>query len=123
MPYLRIIALILGLVTSASCADLPTACTSDPENTVLIEVRDSRTGAPLAFGSTGVIEDGDYIEPLTSLEGTPFLWAGKPEARPGTYRITIARPGYRLWQRDNVRVNRDRCGVRTVELDAHLLSE
>ena len=121
MRFARLIAAVLALAPLSACADLPTTCTSDPKYTMRIEVRDARTGAPLAYGSTGTIRDGGYVEQMTSSEGMIYLWAGSGDAgRPGTYDVTIERPGYETWRRSDVRVSGNHCGPRVVDLVANL---
>lgn len=40
--------------------------------------------------------------------------------RPGTYTVTVSKPGFRDWQRAGIVVTADECHVHPVELSARL---
>ena len=118
MRLARLIAVLFAAAPLAAC-DLPVACPTDPKPTMRIEVLDASTGSPL-MGSTGTVRDGDYVEEMSTLQGSNYLSAGDVSGRPGTYDVTVQREGYETWSRDDVRVSANQCGTRTVELVARL---
>jgi hypothetical protein len=85
----------------------------------------------------GTISDGSYVDSLrvqtwgydyTQHLGLMVLVAGEhshpspPRARPGTYDVTIAAPGYITWDTTGVVVEADSIGVvRTVPLEVKLV--
>ena len=42
---------------------------------------------------------------------------------PGTYRLTVTKPGYRLAEIEGIRVSGDACGVETTNVAVSLLPE
>ena len=115
--------LSLCLLGMNACGLAGPDCTPAPSPAIVVEVVDSVTNAFIAQGASGVVRDGVFqanlhagnIAPggeLAALEGA--------EGRPGTYAVTITKPGYRDWTMTNVRVNNGRCGVETRLLRARL---
>jgi hypothetical protein len=101
------------------------ACTASIEPAVVVEIRDARTGAPLASGASGVVAEGTYADSLRPYEGaggtTPSLFSRRAaDERPGTYAVTVAHPGYQTWTATGVRAGSDACHVRTQRLRAAL---
>ena len=100
-------------------------CTDELRAGITVEVRDAATGAPAACGASGEARDGDYIASLTD-EGrcvtAPQTWAYLTGAweRAGIYTVTIRKPGYRDWVRDQVVVIADLCHVHPMTLQANL---
>jgi hypothetical protein len=41
--------------------------------------------------------------------------------RPGTYTVTVDKPGYQQWKQERVRVRDGSCHVQTVTLQANLV--
>jgi hypothetical protein len=75
---------------------------------IVAEVRDARTNAEISHGAWGRAVEGTYRDTL--IVGNPAgLWS--TEARAGSYRVTIGRPGYQLWEASGVRVGGGACGV------------
>lgn len=99
-------------------------CTENLLAGVTVEVRDASTAAPAACGVTGEIREGDFVEPLGdsgSCATHPDLaYLSGAYERPGTYRVSISKPGYKEWVRDGVVVTADACHVRTAFLSANL---
>lgn len=94
--------------------------------TVQVEVRSATTGAALALGSTGVVQDGAYTDSLRAfaLHGDTLVSLGAAPNRPGTYDVTIEHPGYVAWQEAAVQVAANACGVgQPVHLVARLEQE
>jgi hypothetical protein len=89
---------------------------------IAVIVRDARTGAPLAAGARGAVQEGSYVdslrpEPLEQPTARTLVGGGD---RAGTYTVTVARVGAQPWQRTGVVVGRGACGVATVTLVANL---
>jgi hypothetical protein len=100
----------------------PGACTTDVQPAIVVQVRDAATQAPAASGATGVLTDGSYADPMQPAdlsENTLELFGGLE--RPGTYTVTIDKPGYQQWKQDGVRVRDGSCHVQTVTLQANLV--
>ncbi|MEJ7758295.1 MAG: hypothetical protein WKF55_01755 [Gemmatimonadaceae bacterium] len=121
-------ALVLALVGLTSCNN-PFAggysCATVRTPAIVVEIRDGRTGAPLANAARGAVHDGAYIDSLRPYEGSgpgPANLVSRRAAdeRPGTYRVEVNHPGYRTWTVGGVRAVSERCGVRTSRISASL---
>ena len=123
-------ALVLGSVILAGCNNPFGGDYSCPEvisPAVVVEIRDARTGAPLANDARGAVHDGAYVDSLTPYEGTgtgagPLLLISRRAAdeRAGTYSVEVNHPGYRTWTLAGVRAVAGQCGVKTRRLSASL---
>ena len=94
---------------------------------IVVEIRDARTGAPLANDARGAVHDRAYVDSLI-----PYAWrdtgAGPPllisrraaDERAGNYYVVVNHPGYRTWTLAGVRVVVGQCGVTTRRLSAAL---
>lgn len=120
--------ILLGAAVAAGCSDTPTAlpniaCTRDMKPALVVYITDSVTAAPLAAGAAGVIRDGTFQDSLLpkmfSATGTMVSRGGALE-RTGTYRVSIAHPGYRPWTSAAVQVTKNECHVNTVGLQTRL---
>ena len=102
----------------AACEE-PVMCTASVEPSIIVEIRDSVTGAPAASGATLLARDARVSIPT---EGKPYddvsLQWGAEQA--GTFHVTVQKPGYENWYREDVRVGRNRCHVETARLLARL---
>lgn len=120
--FLWIPVLLVGL--SACGIFDPGVCTTEARPAIIVEVRDALSGAPAAAGAQGYVEEGAFraelVGPLPAQPGEEGLRFFGPEERAGTYRVTVEKPGYQQWRREDVRVSRDECHVRTVHLRADL---
>jgi hypothetical protein len=82
-----------------------------------VALEDEATGKPLSAGdATAVLISGDYKPPVHA-EGTRFL---ARLDRPGSYEITVTKPGYRRWVRGGVVVGRTDCADSPVRVVASL---
>lgn len=122
----RIALLACGVLlpaTLAGCDVLdPGICTTDVQPAIVVQVRDAATQAPAASGATGVVRDGSFTDPMQPLDlGENALELRGALERPGTYTVTIDKPGYRQWEQQGVRVRDGSCHVRTVTLQASLV--
>ena len=125
-PFRRLAALATGVLAFAGCESQgPVSCLAGVAPALLIQVTDSTSGTPAAFGAVGVVTDGAFLDTLDldGLGSTPpeslLVLSGPPE-RPGIYDVTIAKPGYLGWQRDGVWARAGDCHVATVLLSARL---
>ena len=125
-PIRRLTALATALLAVAGCESHgPVSCLAGVAPALLIQVTDSTSGTPAAFGAVGVVADGAFLDTLDldGLGSTPpeslLVLSGPPE-RPGIYNVTITKPGYLSWQRDGVWARAGDCHVATVLLSARL---
>ena len=84
----------------------------------MIDIRDSASGTFVGAGARAIARDGTFADTAFA-EATAFPYSLAFE-RPGSYTVTVEKPGYRLWTRDGVTVTRDRCHVITVSIVARL---
>lgn len=119
-----LLSLILGL---AGCANDPIGivCTDEARASVMVTVLDSVSGAGLARGATLVLQDGAYRDSSVfalddPLPGDSVFYATNTYERAGTYTVRVRRPGYALWERQNVLVTRDECHVVAARVRARL---
>ena len=116
MPTSRLALLSLALLwacsstTSVMCSDVAVPA-------VVVEPQDSLTGASLAQGARGAVQDGSFLDSLRTRNPTSLQAAFE---RPGTYTVTIVQPGYADWMRSDVQVQRGVCHVETVTIQARL---
>jgi hypothetical protein len=92
---------------------------------IVVEIRNARTGAPLANGAKGAVHDGPYVDSLIPYEGigldpTSLISRRAADERPGTYAVEVNHPGYRTWSVAGVRAVAGQCGVRTHRISASL---
>lgn len=113
--------LVVAAAAITGC-DLPftRACTTDFRYGVVVEVRDSVTGAPAAAGARLVVRDGAYADTSDQLPFTEPLMLQAAGERGGRYDLTVQKPDYRDWTRTGVRVWEDGCHVIPVRLEARL---
>ena len=115
----RVTLAIVGTMLLAGCTNATdgVVCTAVLVSGIVVEVRDSVSGADLA-GVRGAVRDAAYVDSLRgSAGGTTFAAAGE---RAGTYTVEVVRPGYRTFTRAGVVVTRDACHVRTQHVRAAL---
>lgn len=122
----RISLLACGVLlpaTLSGCGIMdPGACTTDVQPAVIVEVRDAATQAPAAAGATGTVREGSFSEGLRPYDlGENALRLQGPYERPGTYTVTVDKPGYQQWEQESVRVRDGSCHVQTVTLQANLV--
>jgi hypothetical protein len=121
-----LVALAVG--STASC-DLPlpssVGCTEEVRPGIRVEVRDSVTGEPAAAGARLIARDGAYADTSDQLPApyTDPLSLRAADERAGWYDVSVEKTGYRDWRRRPIRVTKDRCHVRTVQLRVRLQPE
>jgi hypothetical protein len=96
------------------------ACTADFRYGVVVEVRDSVTGAPAADGARLIARDGAYADTSDQLPFRDPLLLRAAGERGGRYDLTVQKSSYREWTRTGVRVREDGCHVIPVRLVARL---
>lgn len=120
------VRLLSGIVLVGAACSNPyeqAICTDDFRYGLLVYAQDSVTGAAIASGATLVARDGDFEDTFThpagrpDLDARPLVSAGE---RAGTYQVTVTKPGYAPWTRNNVTVTRNVCHVDRTELTARL---
>ena len=111
----------LVVVASTACEPITggVACTTEARPAISVDVRDSTTGARIGRNAIVVARQGTFVDTAfsTSVFDGPH---GLAHERTGTYTVTVDQQGYRQWSRALVRVTKDECHVRTVELVARL---
>jgi hypothetical protein len=123
-------ALVLASVGLAGCHN-PFAggysCPAVISPAIVVEIRDARTGAPLANDARGAVREGAYVDSLTPYEGTaagagPLVFFSRRAAdeRPGNYSVEVNHAGYRAWTLAGVRAVSGQCGVKTRRVSASL---
>jgi hypothetical protein len=119
---------VAATVAVAGCGRLVDShnCTASVEPAVVVEIRDARTGAPLAAGAEGVVRDGAFVDVLRPAEAsgpdsTSLYSRRAADERPGTYAIEVRRAGYQTWTASGVRVERGTCHVQTRRVLAALV--
>lgn len=121
----RITLLACGVLLPAALSGCeifdPGVCTTDVQPAILVQVRDAATQAPAASGATGVLRDGSFSDIMQADPGENALELRGAEERPGTYTVTVDKPGYQQWTQDGVRVRDGGCHVQTVTLQANLV--
>jgi len=119
---MRIFLLLLPALLLAGC-DAVGGCTDEAIFGLRIEAR-AADGATLdADGVLGLARDESFVDTLEvfAFDGTLDLYGAGERA--GRYDITISKPGYQTWRRENVRVTENECHVNTVRLEAFLERE
>lgn len=101
---------------AAACATEP--CILLPSHGIEAEVR-TLGGVPAADGATAEAHRGDDSEVLQRRDDLVFTGVHEP----GTYRLTVTKPGYHLAEIEGIRVNGDACGVETTNVPVTLLPE
>ena len=107
---------VLACGDSESTADRSEscACVDTTRASIVVDVRDRITGQPAASGSLLTIREGAFVDTVRGeifkpapLPPTAFLnWFHQ---RPGTYDLTIEKPGYEVWTKCGVQLERDQC--------------
>jgi hypothetical protein len=127
---------VVLLVTTAGSCPLRTegyVCTADFRLGLSVRVKDSATVAWAASGSRLITVDQHGVV----VDSGSGYWAAIPANRPdldstglggagehpGTFRVTVRKPGYKDWVRSGVQVTADKCHVRRTELTALLQAE
>lgn len=106
----------------ASCTESVVACTDELRFSVVVNVVDSVTALNAAPGATLIVQkqDGEVEGTMQGPTAFPQLFAGDD---PGTFDVSVSKPNYATWTRNDVVVSADRCGKpNTVTLLAKLVA-
>ena len=110
---------IAGCKAEPESAPARVICTMEARAGLTVEVLDSATQAPATLGATIIARSATVTDstpgPATA-EGT----VGLAYERPGTYTVTVTKPGYRGWSRSGISVTADQCHVHPVKVTALL---
>jgi uncharacterized cupin superfamily protein len=113
---LRRVAPVLALAgaLAVACDDLagPLVCTAEAVAGITVTLRSVEGGPLLADDAQGRAADPAQPEIGERLVG---VWEA-----PGTYVVTVEKPGFMTWVRGDVRVEAGECHVVPVHLDAAL---
>ena len=101
------------------------ACLASVEPAIILEIRDSVSGAGRAASAVATVSDGGFSDTLYLLppDLTDSAYRQGPNERGGTYDLTISTPGYLTWTLNSIEVDENVCHVATVRLTAHLTPE
>jgi hypothetical protein len=87
---------------------------------VSVTLAESSSNIPISEGVTVIATDGNYSETLEFYDLQNPIFSGAYE-RPGTYIITVTKPGRQTYVSQPIRVTRDVCHVITNNLSVVLL--
>lgn len=111
MRILRAIGVVAAVLLIGACSNATDTCAGTGAFAVSAEIRDARTGQPMAYGGTVLeLREDSYVERVSWEAGSPDslrLRAGFE--RPGTYAVTVTRLGFLTWSRSGIRARRDEC--------------
>ena len=118
------LAVLVAVVARPLIGQQTQPCTGILMPGVVVAVRDSITGQPIAGHARGTVRQDSFVDSLrtasySSVDGTILSLQGAHE-RDGTYDVFIMSPGYAPWLMTGVQVRRDECHVVTVYLVARL---
>jgi hypothetical protein len=118
---LSIVLLVVVVAASACRGSTEPVCAGVAVPGLAIEVREAGSALQLRREVTITVAASGFQESVTLTETSPTgPWSAAYE-RPGTYTVTVRRPGYREWVRSAVVVEREnRCHVRTTSVTAEL---
>lgn len=118
---IRLLAPLAAGVVVLGCQSSTGDCAGEGAYAVRANIRDSASGAPLAYRSSLIIRDGPYVDsvpyrhPAADSATVGYIEAGLDRA--GTYSVTVRREGSRVWTRDGVHAARPTgCGLRQAEV-------
>ena len=119
-------AFVLIALVSAGCRNTTDVCPAVVRPGIVVEIRDARTGLPIAQGAQGFVREGTYVDSLRPYQGVsanPATLISLQAAlgRPGKYDVEVQRAGYLRWTKAGVTVSSGQCGPRTVILHADLV--
>lgn len=114
----RVLALAGTLALGCEDLDSPPVCTAEAVAGITVALRLMEGGPLLADDALGRAADPTQPE-IRLLEPIGDRLVGAWEA-PGTYVVTVEKPGFMTWARGDVRVEAGECHVVPVHLEAAL---
>jgi hypothetical protein len=116
--------LLLAAPLATFLSACPTgACDTSIVPSIIVEVRDSLTGAAAAAGAAGLAITGSYRITLDAYgvdAGGDLLSLATPGERAGNYTVRVTKPGYGVWEHVGVRIRERGCHTNQVVLTARL---
>lgn len=97
----------------------PLDCTTEARPAITVAVLDSVTNEPVGEGGTITATNGTTVYSAVTHDDYPGPYQLAHE-KAGQFTVAVEMSGYARWSRDDVRVTRDECHVRTVSLTALL---
>jgi hypothetical protein len=110
---------VAGLASSCHPEKVNIVCVDTSRIAIVLEVRDSVSGAGAAVGTSLVVRDGVFVDSTVTAAYSATHMAWLPQ-RPGIYTVTLRHTGYREWIKPGVALLSERCGVQQVQLFARL---
>jgi hypothetical protein len=93
-------------VFSLACGRSPVVCAGTGVPAITVEIRDSVSGLPAAFGARLIARTGERTEIATDFtpaaDSLTALTLNAGMDTPGIYLVTVEKSGYRTWTRDDV---------------------
>ena len=114
---------LLTIVSSLSACNIGSyACTDSVEPGIVLEIRDSVSGAGLAAHALATVVDGGFTDSLRFVSDPDSAYQYGLDERAGTYNLTVSAAGYQQWTLNSITVPDGACHVQTVRLLARLTS-
>ena len=114
-------------VVAVACGDANERdvwCTGKRGPGILVDVRDSASGAPAAAGAPiTILQAGTLIETVTVPDDHDSTPVGVVYERAGSYEVIVRRSGHREWRRDGIAVVQQVCHVEPVPVRVRLQRE
>lgn len=118
-----VLLLLLSLFSCDESSETqPIICTTEAKAGLNISVTlvESSSNIPISDGITVTATDGNYSETLQFFDSQNPIFSGAYE-RPGTYIVTVTKPGRQTYVSQPIRVSRDVCHVIPNNLSVVLL--
>lgn len=114
-------AVMLSLLAIGGCSDCPIGAPPFID----VEVRDSITGLPAAYGAVGLVRRGDFLDTLRLLVSAPYdststLILATAPLQAGEYSVSVTKSGYAPWVAARVVLEDESCAINSVVLQARL---
>jgi hypothetical protein len=118
-PVFGVLAAVLAVGAVSSC-DLPYElsgdCSDELRSAMRVDIVDSLTGAPAAAGATVWVRGNAFLDSVHVADSATTAAAAywmEDKVRGGTYSVEVRKAGYRVWVRESIRIDADRCHVRS----------
>jgi hypothetical protein len=116
MPSTLLSVLLLAALYSSCVMIVGPVCTHEVRPGLMVEVRDSITGAPVAAGARVIARDGAFADTAFTGSSEGVAGADLAHERAGNYTVTVEQEEFAPWSRSDVYVTADKCHVHTVSL-------
>jgi len=115
----RVLSLVIMVGVFSGCNlayELSGDCSDELRSAMRVDVVDSLTGAPAAAAATVWVRSSTFLDsirvPDSVASATAAYWM-EDKVKGGTYSVEVRKAGYRQWLRDGIRIDADRCHVRS----------